>query len=273
MKALVVAVALGAAAAPAAADDTADRKARAAALVDEASAAEKRADYATAIAKLREAYELIPHPDLLYNLGQAYRLAEQPWDAMEQYERYLALEPKGRAAAKARTYLKQLRKQTEGQTRPVEPPPTTTVEPPPVEPPPVEEARQPPVEEAPPPAPPRAGADVPGWRRPTAITLGVLGLAAIGVGVYAGLEARTISDDLSAHDGPWTDALLARQAEGRDAETRAIWLSAAGGALVLGGVVLFAIDASARGRAADRRVAVLPVAGADTLGLAVRGAY
>lgn len=276
MKALAAACVLAAAtvaAGPASADDAADRKARAAQLVDEASAAEKRADYATAIAKLREAYDLIPHPDLLYNLGQAYRLSDQPWDAIEQYERYLAVEPRGRFAAKARGFVAKLEKATAGKPRPAPPPEPDPPPPPPApdEPAPV---RPPPIE--PPPAdlrPPPPAPGVPGWRRPTAIGLGVAGLAAAGAGVYFGLQARDASDALSAHDGPWTDDLLARQAEGRDAETRAIWLSAAGGALVVGGVVLYAIDARARSRPRSERVALTPVLGADTFGLAVRGAY
>ena len=270
---LATLVAVGALAGAAAADDAADRKAKAAALVDAASAAQAASDYATAIAKLREAYDLIPHPALLYNLGQAYRLSEQPWDAIEQYQRYLAVEPKGPFAASARQHLAKLKKATAGKPRPVA---VTPVEPPPVEPPPV--TAPPPVVEPPPPAPTLTAPSAPapiahrggGWRRPTALALTVGGLAGVGAGVYFGLHARALSDELSSHDGPWTNALLAKQDEGRRAETLAIVGWAAGGALVVGGAILFAVDRRARSGPAE--VALVPSLSPSTVGLTVRGA-
>lgn len=251
----------------AAADDTADRKARAAALVEAASAAQAKGDYPTAIARLREAYDVIPHPELLYNLGQAYRLSDQPWDAIDEYERYLAVEPKGRFASQARQHLARLKKAVAGKTRPVEPPPPPP--PPHDEPPP-----PPPPHDEPPPPPPEPSRvvvtrPVPGWRRPTAITLAVLGAAGVGAGTYFGLRARSISDELTGHDGAWTDELLAKQDQGRTAQTYAIVGWAAGGAALLGGVVLFALDQSARGH---REITVAPTATGTTVGLTIAGA-
>jgi tetratricopeptide (TPR) repeat protein len=182
MRALVVALML-AAASTAFADDGDERKARAARLVDEASAAEKRADYATAIARLREAYDLIPHPALLYNLGQAHRLAGQPWDALEQYERYLAVEPKGPFAAKARGFVAALKKETAGKPRPVERAPSP--DPTPIDPGPAVPVK-PRVEDPPPilTLPTPRGRSAPGWRRPVAIGLGVAGVAGLGGGIF-----------------------------------------------------------------------------------------
>ncbi|MBK9032433.1 MAG: hypothetical protein IPL61_14170 [Myxococcales bacterium] len=111
---------------------------------------------------------------------------------------------------------------------------------------------------------------MPSWRRPVALGLGVAGVAGLAVGGYFGLHARSISDELSSHDGPWTDALLAKQHEGETAETRAIIGLAAGGALVVSGVILFALDQRARGRADD--VALVPTLTPSSVGLAVSGA-
>jgi hypothetical protein len=99
--------------------------------------------------------------------------------------------------------------------------------------------------------------------------LTVGGLAGVGAGVYFGLQARSLSDELSAHEGPWTDAALAKQDQGRRAETLAIVGWAAGGALVVGGVILFAVDRRGRGAA---EVAVVPSLSPTTVGLTVRGA-
>ena len=247
------------------ADDAADRKARAAQLVEAATVAQRAADYPTAIARLRAAYDLIPHPDLLYNLGQAYRLGDQPWDAIEQYERYLAVEPKGSFARTARQHLAALRKATKGQVRPAEP----VVAPPPPRAP-TRVTPPPPLDLPPPPPPARAQPPITTWRRPVALGLAVVGLAGVGAGSYFGLQARSISVELTNHDGPWTDALLDKQAQGQTAETRAIIGLAAGGALVVGGVVLFALDQRGRARADD--VAVVPTLSPSTVGLAVRGA-
>jgi len=269
MRPFVVACVLGVVATSAVADDAAARKARAGQLVEEASAAEKNADYEAAIAKLRAAYDLVPHPDLLYNLGQAYRLAGQPWDAIDQYERYLAVEPKGRFASKARGFVTTLRAETAGKTRPAEVPTPVAAVPTPE---PVMIAPAPLVMPEPPAAPSSDGGAraTSAWRRPVAVGLGVAGAAGVGAGVYFGLRARSISDELSDHEGAWTDGLLAKQVEGDRAETRAIWSAAAGGALVLGGVVLYALDAKARGRA--REVAVTPIVDGASVGVMVHGA-
>ena len=269
MRTVLALVIAGSLAGVAVADDSGkDRKARAAALVDDATTAQAAGDYATAIAKLHEAYELIPHPDLLFNLGQAHRLAGEPWDALDEYERYLAVEPKGSLAKAARQHVAALKKQLAGQTRPVAPPPPIVAPPP--TPAVVEPTPTAPAIVEPPPPPPRRHADVPGWRRPVALGVAITGLAAIGAGAYFGLEARRLDDELSTHAGPWTDADLAKQDQGKSAETRAIIGLAAGGALVVSGVVLFALDQRARGK--TREVAVVPSLTPTSAGLVVRGA-
>lgn len=58
-----------------------------------AKAAFDRGDYAVAVEQYREAYRLMPSPNLLYNLGQAYRLVGSCAEAAEAYREYLRLVP------------------------------------------------------------------------------------------------------------------------------------------------------------------------------------
>lgn len=64
-----------------------------------------RGNYASAIASYREAYRLVPSPGLLYNLGQAYRLAGQCAEAADAYRRYLAQYPRSPYRLTARENL------------------------------------------------------------------------------------------------------------------------------------------------------------------------
>jgi hypothetical protein len=91
---LVLVMAQGASAervAPPVAPDDAEAIARA-----EATSAKRefdRGNHAAAVAHYREAYRLVPTPGLLYNLGQAYRLAGQCSEAADAYRRYLEQVP------------------------------------------------------------------------------------------------------------------------------------------------------------------------------------
>jgi tetratricopeptide (TPR) repeat protein len=74
-------------------------------LVDEGIAAQNAKDYDKAIDLYRRAFALVPHPILLFNVGQAHRLAGRPDQAVPFYERYLAADPNGSEAAAARAAL------------------------------------------------------------------------------------------------------------------------------------------------------------------------
>lgn len=66
--------------------------------------------YDEAIALYKKAYAAIPHPELLFNLGQAYRLKGDVETALEYYRRYLAAEPSGRVAGDANRWVSELGK-------------------------------------------------------------------------------------------------------------------------------------------------------------------
>jgi hypothetical protein len=46
--------------------------------------------YAEAVVEFRRAYELLPHPTVLYNLGQAYAALGKPVEAVDAFKRYLS---------------------------------------------------------------------------------------------------------------------------------------------------------------------------------------
>src|SRR5690606_10938706 len=58
-----------------------------------------------------KAYELVPHAVLFFNLGQVYRLDGNRERALEYYQRYLALDPDGRASSQARRFVKELERE------------------------------------------------------------------------------------------------------------------------------------------------------------------
>jgi hypothetical protein len=71
-----------------------DRKARAAALFAEAQAAEARREWRAAIDAYRAAYELAPHPSVLYNIALDQERLEEYRNAATSFLRYLDLLPR-----------------------------------------------------------------------------------------------------------------------------------------------------------------------------------
>lgn len=74
-------------------------------LVDAGIAAQSANEYDTAIELYNKAFALVPHPLLLFNIGQAHRLSGRLAHAVPFYERYLALDPHGPESTVARTIL------------------------------------------------------------------------------------------------------------------------------------------------------------------------
>src|SRR5690606_17243444 len=65
-------------------------------------------NYETALALYMKAYQLVPHPILLFNIGQAYRLAGNLDQAELFYRRYLERDPDGPYASIAREFIASL---------------------------------------------------------------------------------------------------------------------------------------------------------------------
>ena len=256
-----------------------DKKKVAKEYVDAGLAAQDAGDYDQAIVFYQKAYELVPHPILWFNIGQAHRLAGRDEDALAAYQQYLADDPSGPKAKEAKTFIKEIeprleKKRAEDAARKkaddeaarkkaeedaaakkkAEDDATATKKEP-------EKKR---IVSPPPPAKKSGG----GWMRPTGIGVGAAGVVSLGVGVYFGLHAKSISDELSQPNADYTPE---REAEGKSAEKTMFITVGVGAALVVTGAVLFVVGGSHD--SGERAVSWTPVIAPDGGGLAVSGAF
>jgi tetratricopeptide (TPR) repeat protein len=67
--------------------------------------------YEKAIIEYQAAYAVSPMPELLFNIGQCYRLGGQPRSAVLYYQRYLQLVSEGGASDEARAHVIALRQE------------------------------------------------------------------------------------------------------------------------------------------------------------------
>lgn len=242
----------------------ADKKKQANKLVEDGLAAQQKGDYDAALAFYAKAYELVPHPVLLFNMAQANRLASRPEPARDLYRQYLDAEPNGAKAKTAREFLIAMEAQIAAQAAskpapdPVAPAPTSTTTTP-TEPGPdlkLDAAAVASSNE-------RAAARARKLRLAGYITGGA-GVASLGVGVAFHLRARSISKDLS-EPGITFDPDKERAGENAELIMKVGYV--AGGALVIGGAALYYL-----GRRVDReRVAILPSLSPDSVGLVITG--
>ena len=82
--------------------------ARASQYVDDGIAAQRRGEYDAAIDLYQQAYQLVPHPVLIFDMAQAHRLAGDVEQALALYRKYLALDPDGSKAKIARQLITDL---------------------------------------------------------------------------------------------------------------------------------------------------------------------
>lgn len=217
--------------------------------------------YDEAIKEYQAAYDLAPLPELLFNLGQVYRLKGDKQKALDHYGKYLVVAPKGPVAADARKYSAQLEKELAA-----EPPP-----PPPVEtkpepaPPPPEPVIQPP---PPPPEEPRETATPGRGMVIGAYVAGGLGLVAAGVAIKYGLDASSASDDVSSvDDGRWDQQDIDRVQAGEDAEKLSLICTGVAAVAIGTGAVLYFMGKKKAERA---NVALVPHDGGGVLSFAGR---
>jgi len=209
---------------PARADTGEPTRAEAAALYDQGRRAFDLADYATAIARWKASYLLSREPQLLFNLGQAYRLAGDCAQANRYYLTYERSAPRpsnaaelGAAKAKCAGVAP-----ADGDPAPVASSITAL---------------------ATPISSPRSSTPTEGRPR-----LRTAGLISLGVGGVAGLVSVLYA--VRAHDRatvvasqpmgtPWTPALADAQRAGHAAATRARAFGVVGAAAVVTGATLW----------------------------------
>ncbi len=99
-----------------------------------------------------------------------------------------------------------------------------------------------------------------------------VGLLSVAVAVKFGLDSKNISNELDEHDGAWTSELLAKEDEGKSAETKMIVFAAVGGVAIAAGATLYVLGHMA-GKRAEESIALTPVLSDDTVGWAVSGSF
>jgi tetratricopeptide (TPR) repeat protein len=208
--------------------------------------------------EFKAAYALDPRPEMLFDAAQAYRLGGDKPHAIEFFKSYLAAQPEGKAAEEARLLVAELQRQVdedEAKANANANANTNTQQPPPHE-------------DRPPPPPPQHVDMVvvrtsPPIRIAGLVTAGVGGLA-LALGVKYGLDARSASDYISHYTGTWGDNERQRYADGEAANRDMKIAYIVGGGLVATGAVLYWYGS---------RMQAVPVAGPQTVGVAVAGRF
>lgn len=222
----------------------------------------------------KRAYDLYPTPTLLYTLAHTHRLLGDREIALDYYKRYVAADPGGPRVNAANKYIKIL-SEAIGVDDAVEPP---------------DDdggdgggddgGGDPGSDKNPSDGAPAPGLD-PGPRDPGApghtlrwvgVGVGVVGLAGLATGIAFGVKAQSLADEVNNPGMSWEQEELDKFAEGEDAERNQIIFTAAGGALLVTGVVLVVID-SLDGDGGGDVAAVAPVLGPERVGLAVSGRF
>jgi len=243
--------------------------------VDAGLAAQSAGDYDAAITFYSKAYELVPHPTLIFNLAQAHRLAGRIELALSLYKRYLSEAPNGPQAKTARELVSEIDAHKADEARLAEAARQA------------DDARKadearvrsPSVAErdrsdaAPAPAAPSprdaAAPDAsPGRSLQIAgVAVATSGVAALAIGIGFGLHARSLADQLS-RDGAVYDPAKVRA--GERANTIAIVGIAGGSALIAAGAVLYWRGA-VQSRPAEH-ASLAPLLSPRAVGLVVSGA-
>lgn len=219
---------------------------------DRATRAYDLGKYPEAVDEYQKVYEIDGDPVMLYNIAQAYRLNDQPQDAIHFYRRYLQRAPDARnrddVERKIATQEKVIEDKRKAAAAVQPPPPVTPVvktPPKPVEPAkPVEPVSPPPpiltAPVAPPPEPPSTTRRIIGWSMIGA------GVAADVVAIIEGIRAKNRGDQLtqmstSGTTPPFNPNI---QSEGKTANIIAIVCGITGTAVAVAGAVVLITNGS-----------------------------
>jgi tetratricopeptide (TPR) repeat protein len=234
-------------------------------LVKKAISKSQAGDHNAAIDLYLQAFTIVPNSILLSNIGAEYQQSDRPQQALRYFCMYLDKDPSGTnapyAAAQARALQVELgtkdvddrdvcaKPKPRPKPRP-EPPHVTSPRGPAGQPEPeVEHGVGPGGHPAHEPGPAdrtervdRAQTD--NTLKYVGLGAGIAGAASIGVGIFAGARASSISDEISAHDRTkkWPNDIQDLQRRGQNFENLQIGTLVAGGVLVTGGVILYVLS-------------------------------
>lgn len=215
-------------------------------LVKRAIARSQAGDHDAAIAIYQQAYATVASSALLTNIGSEYQLVGKPKEALKYFCMYLDKDPVGSNSSYATAQAKLLQSQITNRTvddadlclTTPRPQPKLPLAPPALTPPVVIEPPEPP------PEPPHGDAK----RTYTGLAIGATGLIVTTLGLYYGVQAQKISDEITNHDAMMSwDHIRDRQAEGQHDEDLQVGFLIAGGLLVTTGVVLYSLGRSSGG--------------------------
>tara|TARA_R110002096_G_scaffold44526_12_gene120387 strand:- start:9407 stop:10315 length:909 start_codon:yes stop_codon:yes gene_type:complete len=232
------------------------------------------------------AYDLVPHPLMLYNLAQVSRLAGKQQEALDFYNEFLETKPVGEAADFARTYVRLLerslarsRERGDDDDDTGDDDDDDTGD---------DDDNTGDDDDN----PFGDNDDDPGVTPKTSdpgkgLRYGGLGLAAAGVvsiavGVKFGLDAQNISNcltnypsdcDTSFPDERWTDEALLLEREGQSASNKMILFTSLGAVAIVAGGALYYLGDSKTTAAEKTSVSVAPQVSPHSVGVGFSGSF
>jgi tetratricopeptide (TPR) repeat protein len=251
-------------------------------LVKKAIARSQAGDHSAAIEIYLQAYTIVPNSLLLSNIGAEFQQSGRPQEALRYFCMYLEKDPTGTnvpyATAQARSLQIQIGNKNVDDNDVCAPPKQARPDrkKPPKDPPPepVDARPEPPVAKGGLVDEPSSSGGGGGTLKYVGLAAGAAGLAAVGIGIYDGIQAKKISDEISRQptNMPWPDGIRQLQSNGQAYENYQIGFLIAGGVLVTTGAILFMVGRSdeASRRSSDKAtVTVTPT----TNGFAVFGTF
>ena len=228
--------------------DDAEKRRQAGQHVEEGDKLKEQGAYDKAAEEYQKAYDLVPHPLLLFNLAQVYRLGGEREKALDHYEKYLTEDPEGPAAEQAREFADKLRAELAAQPEQPNKPKKKKGE------------------------GGRRESSRGKWLRYGGLGAAGLGAIFVGVGIKYGLDARSAADQVSGHEGAWDKETLALEKSGPRAEKKFYLFTALGAAAIAGGGVLYWMGMRAD-KEADEGPVVTPTASDDGAGVSLLWQY
>ena len=210
--------------------DDAKAKKQAGELVKQAIAKSQAGDHAAAIELYQKAYGLLPQPLLLSNIGSEYQKSGKAVEAVSNFCKYIEADPTGANVEYATAQVKTLQAELKNDVDEKDPCKAKPKPPPPPEKPIVEQAPPPP----PPPPPASHTLEYAGYG------VAAAGAVVFGIGVYYGLQAKDISDQITNHPigTPWPDNIKQLESDGKSDQTKQIAFMVTGGIVMVGGAAL-----------------------------------
>ena len=228
--------------------------------------------YQEAIDEYQKVYEIDGDPVMLYNIGQAYRLNDQPQESIHFYRRYLQRSPEARNREDVNRKIVNLEKLIEDRRKAaaaVTPPPPVVAKPAPEQP--VETPAPvltpapvaPPVVVFVPPRPPSKARRGEGW---TMVGLGTRCAAPMWQeAVIEGIRAKNFGDDLNRDSSSGAVFNPTTESNGKSANLVAIVCGIAGTAVAVTGAIVLITNGSS-GSGTTEQPAAAPV---ETVSLSV----